>query len=138
MERLTKRISGYAHGAEGITKDKLTGSYCRGQFEATACIDKLAEYEDLEEQGRLLRLPCKVGDMVYIVHPDASHIAKAQVNKIEVKPSVCGKMCYLIEYVRNRGCLYRYFENDFGKTIFLTQKEAESALKETENQKHEI
>ena len=29
-------------------------------------IDKLAYYEDLEEQGRLLKLPCKVGDTVYV------------------------------------------------------------------------
>lgn len=50
MERLTKRISGYAYGAEGTTKDNLTGHYCRGEFEATACVEKLAEYEDLEEQ----------------------------------------------------------------------------------------
>lgn len=49
MERLTKRISGYAHGAEGVSFDKLTGDYCRGEFEATACIEKLAEYEDFEE-----------------------------------------------------------------------------------------
>lgn len=36
MKRLTKEICGYAHGAEGISEDKLTGSYCRGEFEATA------------------------------------------------------------------------------------------------------
>ena len=29
--------------------------------------NKLAEYEDLEEQSLLLRLPCKVGDTVYII-----------------------------------------------------------------------
>lgn len=29
------------------------------------CFNKLADYEDLEEQGLLLRLPCKVGDTVY-------------------------------------------------------------------------
>lgn len=40
-------IAGYPHGAEGITKDKLTGMYCRGEFEATACVEKLAEYEDI-------------------------------------------------------------------------------------------
>lgn len=27
--------------------------------------EKLCEYEDLEEQGRLVKLPCKVGDTVY-------------------------------------------------------------------------
>lgn len=36
MKRLTKEICGYAHGAEGVCEDKLTGSYCRGEFEATA------------------------------------------------------------------------------------------------------
>lgn len=30
-------------------------------------ITKLAEYEDLEEQGKLLKLPCAVGDMVYVL-----------------------------------------------------------------------
>ena len=28
-------------------------------------LEKFAEYEDLEEQGLLLRLPCKVGDTVW-------------------------------------------------------------------------
>lgn len=30
-------------------------------------IRKLAEYEDLEEQGKLLKLPCAVGDTVYVL-----------------------------------------------------------------------
>lgn len=29
--------------------------------------DRLAYYEDLEEQGRLIVLPCKVGDTLYVV-----------------------------------------------------------------------
>ena len=32
---------------------------------------KLADYEDLEEQGLLVRLPCKVGDTVYRVNAGA-------------------------------------------------------------------
>ena len=31
-------------------------------------IDKLAHYEDMEEQGRLIELPCKVGEKVYEVY----------------------------------------------------------------------
>ena len=54
MERLTEYVYGFAHGAEGVRKERLTGHYCRGIFEATACVEKLAEYENLEEQGRLL------------------------------------------------------------------------------------
>ena len=30
-------------------------------------LEKLGEYEDLEEKGLLVKLPCKVGDKVYIV-----------------------------------------------------------------------
>lgn len=52
MERLTMRVNGFAHGAEGRSVDKLTGEYCRGNFEATACIDRLAAYEDAEEKVR--------------------------------------------------------------------------------------
>lgn len=46
MERLTKYICDHAHGAEGVRDDALTGSYCRGKFEATAIVDRLAAYED--------------------------------------------------------------------------------------------
>lgn len=30
-----------------------------------AVLEKLAKYEDMEEQGLLIKLPCKVGDTVY-------------------------------------------------------------------------
>ena len=47
MERLTTHIYGYAHGAEGVREDSLTGNYCRGEFEATAIVDRLAAIEDI-------------------------------------------------------------------------------------------
>lgn len=68
-KRLTTKEK-YPHGAEGVSKDKLTGKYCRGVFEATACVEKLAEYETAEEEGRLVVLPCKVGDVVYVIAPN--------------------------------------------------------------------
>ncbi len=34
---------------------------------ARIAIEKLAEYEVLEEQGKLLKLPCAVGDTVYVL-----------------------------------------------------------------------
>lgn len=33
-----------------------------------AVAKKLKEYEDLEESGNLLRLPCRLGDTVYILN----------------------------------------------------------------------
>ena len=32
-------------------------------------LEKLKEYQQLEEQGRLPKLPCKVGDVVYVTEP---------------------------------------------------------------------
>lgn len=113
MDRLTKRISGYAHGAEGVSADRLTGSYCRGEFEATACVDKLAEYEDLEEQGKLLKLPCAVGDMVYVLRLDNTAY---MMNNEKVW-----------EIVEDKFEIFHF--DSIGKTVFLTREEAEAALK---------
>lgn len=71
MGRLTKRERG------GITYNSSQGimcsAYCDNCSQGTGncdkvkfMVNKLAGYEDLEEQGLLVRLPCKVGDIVYV------------------------------------------------------------------------
>ncbi|WP_368296138.1 hypothetical protein [Enterocloster citroniae] len=45
MNRLTTDEE-FPHGAEGKRADKLTGHWCRGEFEATACVEKLSRYEN--------------------------------------------------------------------------------------------
>ena len=67
---------------------------------------KLAEYEDLEEQGLLLRLPCKVGDTVYCIMTGLSY-----------KNPYIFKMKFDYELMKH-----------FGKRVFLTREEAEAAL----------
>lgn len=47
-------------------------------------IQKLASYEDAEEQGLLLRLPCKVGDVVYLVDFEEREYDEATVWSIEI------------------------------------------------------
>lgn len=54
--------------------------------------------------------------------------------KIEISPTVFGKIHYFVEPVAQSGCSFRYFDNEFGKTIFLTRAEAEKKLEEL---KHE-
>ncbi len=71
-KRLTTKEK-YPHGAEGVSKDKLTGKYCRGVFEATACVEKLAEYENAEEEGRLVVLP---SNQVYAARKDFKLVYK--------------------------------------------------------------
>lgn len=96
---------------------------------------KLAEYEQLEEQGLLVKLPCKVGAEVFVILPRDSHYTKCQIKKIEIRPTIFGKICYFAEPVAKRGCCFRCFDNEFGKLIFLTSKEAEKKLEEMKNGK---
>lgn len=73
MKRLTEKVFGFVQlNACGNDFCKET---CAEHDEEKSCknchiqkaFEKLAEYEDLEEQGLLLRLPCKVGDTVYVL-----------------------------------------------------------------------
>ena len=88
---------------------------------------KLAEYEDLEEQGLLLRSPIKVGDTVYVLCKNI--VTEKQVYDVQYRGGITyqkGQRWYV-----NIGGL-AYYEMDFGKTVFLTQEEAEQKLKEKE------
>lgn len=73
---------------------------------------KLAEYEQLEEQGLLVRLPCKVGTEVYYI--------LGIPNKT---PCTIDK------------CVFELLDvHKIGKSLFLTREEAEKKLKELKNE----
>lgn len=112
MERLTKRDeNGIPHmDCNQMCADwyKCNPDKCQGG----RAIEKLAEYEDAEEQGLLLRLPCKVG---------------AQVWKIK-ECSGGGRIPNWHEIYNVNFALELL--SDFGKTVFLTKEEAEQALAE--------
>lgn len=130
MERLTTREE-HPHGAEGVSKDKLTGRYCRGVFEATACVEKLAEYENDEEDGLLVRLPCKAGDILY--KPTRNLISKYKVVFIEI--SVCNNVFLhtnVIEGINDEGEVFG--SDSIGETVFLTEEAAQEWLKEIQNE----
>lgn len=93
-------------------------------------IDKLAEYETAEEEGRLVVLLCKVGDTVYVI--EDSHIEVFEVNKIELNHKVFGNATYYLEKPSRRGCLYKYYDSEFGDKWFVDREEAEKALREME------
>ena len=62
MERLTERYD--------IAPDGESDVWVK-QHDYISAARKLCDYEDLEEQGLLARLPCKVGDTVYRVNAGA-------------------------------------------------------------------
>lgn len=101
--------------------------------------DKLAEYEDLEEKGLLLKLPCKVGDIIYEV--DEGILFDNVIEPIE-----CKVTCILfkteihidVEVIKGHGVgsTYTFEFEDFGKTVFLTKEEAEKELERLNNEKN--
>lgn len=85
----------------------------------------LAEYEDLEEQGLLLKLPCKVGDTLYFVSRNKI-IEELIVLKITYQDK------FIITFRDESNDIGNVSEKYIGKTVFLTKEEAEKALKEME------
>lgn len=90
--------------------------------------EKLKEYEDLEEQGRLVKLPCKVGDTVWKVEEGLEHtyIEQLVIDRIEVNDSYI----YYFADEKITGESVILDDCDFSKTVFLTESEAEAKLKE--------
>lgn len=87
-------------------------------------VDKLAAYEDAEEQRRLLMLPCKVGDVIW--WKNGHHIVDCYVVEIQIsarRSEVIFKFGPQLDL--KAGARFE----DFGKTVFLTRKEAKAALK---------
>lgn len=98
-------------------------------------LEKLTEYKTLEEQNLLLRLPCKVGDILY--YPDECFNIVIPVRLNEIVMSFVGLDTYSFQYnccsFDECGDVYQEYEFDkcdINKTVFLTQEEAEQKLKE--------
>ena len=96
---------------------------------------KLKDYEDLEEHGRLIKLPCKVGDTVWdndFGIPCAYTITAFSFGECEE---------YICEPVTTKEAVFYYAdsigsitgsfaESEIGKSVFLSKAEAEANLKE--------
>lgn len=107
MNRLTiKAPSGLIH-----LKDNT-------EMTMNVAIKKLSDFEDLEEQNRLIKLPCLVGDTVYTLNPLLN--GKTVIGETTADAFMCAL-----------GML----EGRFGKTIFLSLEAADAALKELRDKK---
>lgn len=121
MERLTKTYSDETHGAS----DNLPcgeNSYAYKNL----LIEKLGKYEDLEEQGRLIKLPCKVGDTVYV--PTRNFISELRITEV-----TCNRDGTYLRWVLLSGIypnLNGFVGRKIGNEVFLTKSEAEAKLKE--------
>lgn len=103
---------------------------------AIAALQEKQRNDDLRKQGRLVELPCAVNDAVYaLVSTESGYIIKKmQVKEIQLKHRPFGDSVFMLEEIGRRGCLFKYYETDFGKAVFSTHEEAEAALMEREVQ----
>ena len=97
--------------------------------------EKLKYYEDLEEQGLLLKLPCKVGDTVYEVQEIRKRIQSYTIISIHISNCSILFGWELKDEKGIYGNVNGFCDYAIGKTVFLTQAEAKAALKgmETNN-----
>lgn len=124
MERLTERTS------EGQTIPKT---------DMKKCMERLAEYEELEERGLLLRLPCKVGDILYAVSYKIKCKATGKYMDDNFDCGYCDTWCkpkpkyYIEEHLATLPVianLIEYKDNPSPEefSTYLTREEAEQEL----------
>lgn len=151
MERLTKRYipNDEKNGISGIkifeSENKIPFvKVLSGEYLYPA-IEKLATYEDLEEQGLLVRLPCKLGDTVWVVTSPINVFDYDKYDgdaEYEVYESFLSSVSYyasgeqfrIYAKVTNSFIAAYFRECDFGESIFFTRKEAEKKLEEMKNE----
>lgn len=102
--------------------------------------ETLKKYEDLEEQGRLLKLPCKIGDDVYFVPSKVNyklnilnkHSENNKVYHQKVEDFVLTRHGWYLECDQDvkYGTGHILTDVSFCKTWFLTKPEAKAKLKE--------
>ena len=116
MERLTFE-GNFCEIAKCLTLPAMCGGTCSQR----QVWERLKHYEDMEEQGRLVVLPCKVGDTVHFA---AWFGTEPHIVKRIIQPY------FYTDDARGMGSTADFNLSDFGKTVFFTREEAEKALKE--------
>lgn len=134
MERLTKReISGITYNnSPGF----ICSCYCDNCSKGTgdcdrlkAMVNRLAKFEDLEEQGLLVRLPCKVGDVLYCI--DNGIVETLIVNSFRIYNFNRVE----IDFENASGFALCTFAGELDEGYFLSREEAEKKLEELGNDK---
>ncbi len=130
MERLTTNAR-KIFARESFTLNSMTKNELHQHY--NEIFDQLQRYEVAEESGLLARLPCKVGNTVYEVQELRRRIQPYTII------SICISNCSILfgwELKDGEGIYSNvngFCDYAIGKTVFLTQEEAEQALKERDS-----
>lgn len=121
-----------------VWNDNIEGCEdCAKEHEQLAeWLTQLKEYQQLEKQGRLIKLPCKVGDTVYCIFNRYTKCTSSNERFDECSCQGCEYECDSKKenYVQDMRAysldwIVTNLKN-FGKTVFLTKSDAEARLKE--------
>ena len=136
--RLTERINGVVCSYWCGENCKYNHKYCSYNSEncpaMTDMYEKLAGYEYMEEQGRLMVLPCVAGDEVYEVQRTRKRVQAYVVTAVEIAGGNPINLSFRWHLKDNKGIYgnsYGFTAHDIGKTVFLNEDEAKKALKES-------
>lgn len=104
----------------------------KGLSEGGYSISRMVELMCADQEGRVVVLPCKVGQRVFALLDTDKHISECEVKQIGLGNEI-GFVG--LEPIGARGREYGVSLKGFGKTVFLTREEAEKALAEMEGKK---
>lgn len=92
--------------------------------DAAELLEELKSYKEAEEQGLLVRLPCKVGEKLWCIVDSA--IRELRVHHFDMP--AFGTTDIVFRYAD--GFKLERFVGEIGKTVFLTREAAEKKLEE--------
>lgn len=97
------------------------------------CMKDYLEMRKAEDEGLLLRPKCRLEDIVYAlwsVPTESKYVVyPAEVKEINLSSTNAQKMLmYKLEPIAFRGRYNKYYDDDFGKVVFMSEEEAEQVL----------
>ncbi|MFR7559871.1 MAG: hypothetical protein ACLUVX_08445 [Lachnospira pectinoschiza] len=119
-------------------KDDYGTSFSSYYIEETSIIEEALDmyYEKLKEEGKILKLPCKIGDTIYTVNNSL------QQKPFEYEIELAGYSSHISEEGFKSGfyfaarqkndtqIIHEFEDKDINKTVFLSKKDAEKKLSE--------
>lgn len=118
-------------------EERIDCSECGKEHKQLAeWLGKLKHYEDLEAQGRLIEMPCYVGDTMYTNYSMQGWYMHRKNRPYEAKVVFVGinGVDNFMNVELGEGKMLQFRFSDIGKKVFLTKSEAEAALKESEQE----
>lgn len=129
QERLAAYEDSECEPEEVLPKDKADEIALKlmrlADLESLCSYDRLRELGEADKDGRVVVLPCKVGDTVWVILDGAKCVRRCVVKYATIGRYFTVIVFHTADRTREQ---YGVPAGAFGKTVFLTSEEAEKAL----------